>query len=219
MEELKLLKKTAAFAVVVKPRGMESEAARGTANVPEALSALLSCRTESIYPVHRLDRPTGGVMVYALTPEAAAALSRALQEGRFEKEYLAVTDRVPEEKQGAWTDLLFWDSRSRKSYVVTRSRRGVREARLAYRLEKELPEGRALVRFHLLTGRTHQIRAQSAFHGLPVAGDRRYGSRTPSEKLGLWCETLAFPDPASGTLLRFTCPPPEEEPFLFSEKG
>ncbi len=213
MEEIRLLKAAESYAVVVKPRGMESEAACGKPNVPEALSRLLGCPKERIHPVHRLDQPTGGVMVYALTPGAAGALSRALQEGRFEKEYLAVCDRAPEEESGTWTDLLFWDSRARKAYTVKRERRGVREARLEYRVLRELPEGRALLRFHLLTGRTHQIRVQCASRGLPVAGDRRYGSRTVSKELGLWCETLGFPDPESGAMLRFSCPPPAEEPF------
>ncbi len=212
MEELRILEKNDAFAVVVKPRGLESEAGEGRENVPAVLSEMLYCPAERIYPVHRLDRPTGGVMVYALTKGAAAALSRSLQEGRFEKEYLAVCDRAPEEKSGAWRDLMFWDSRARKAYVVKRERRGVREARLEYSTERELPEGRVLLRIRLLTGRTHQIRVQCASRGLPVAGDRRYGSRTACG-LGLWCETLCFPDPAGGGMLRFTCPPPDEAPF------
>ncbi len=213
MEELKLLQRSAGYAVIVKPRGMESESGEGTENVPAVLAGILNCPKEAIHPVHRLDKPTGGVMVYALNARTAAILSRSLQEGCFEKEYLAVTDRAPAEKSGAWTDLVYWDSRARKSFVVDRNRKGVREARLKYVLEKEMPEGRALLRIRLLTGRTHQIRVQCAHRALPVAGDRRYGSRTPSKKLGLWCETLRFPDPETGKELSFTCPPPREEPF------
>lgn len=213
MEELKLLYRAEEYAVIVKPRGMESEGGEGKDHVPFALAGMLGCRPDAVYPVHRLDKPTGGVMVYALNAQTAAVLSRFLQEGRFEKEYLAVTDRVPAEKSGAWTDLVYWDNRARKSFVVDRNRKGVREARLEYSLERELKEGRALLRIRLLTGRTHQIRVQCAYRGLPVTGDRRYGSRASSKKLGLWCETLRFPDPETGKELSFTCPPPREEPF------
>ncbi len=152
-------------------------------------------------------------MVYALTSAGAAALTRSLQENRFEKEYLALTEQSPDMPEGKWTDLLYWDSRSHKSYIVSRPRKGVREAVLDYRLENVLPSGTALLRIRLQTGRTHQIRAQCASRGLPLVGDRRYGSRIHSPALGLWCCSLRFPSPATGEILSFSSSPPSEAPW------
>ena len=213
MNPLKLLARQPDYAVIVKPQGMDSEAVPGQENVPAALSALLACPEKTIHPVHRLDRPTGGVMVYALSGKGAAALSRSLLENRFEKEYFALTERAPDEPEGKWTDLLYWDPRSRKAYVVSRSRKGVREAVLSYRVEGVSASGPALLRIRLETGRTHQIRVQCASRGLPLVGDRRYGSRIPSPRLGLWCYSLKFPDPVTGELLSFSCPPPSGPPW------
>ena len=117
MSSLTVLAKHKDYAVIVKPSGMDSELVPNHENVPAALAEHLGCPPEAIRPVHRLDRPTGGVMVYALSASGAAALSRSLQQDRFEKEYLALTERAPEAPEGQWTDHLFWDSRSRKSFV------------------------------------------------------------------------------------------------------
>lgn len=115
-----------------------------------------------IYPIHRLDRGVGGVMVYAKTKAAAAALSRQVAEHKIEKEYLALVHGVPKEKSGTLEDLLFKDSRKNKVFVVTRERRGVKKAvcRFESVLCGKTPAGEeyTLVRVSLQTGRTHQIR-------------------------------------------------------------
>lgn len=157
------------LAVCVKPVGMDSES-----QVPQALKEALG---GEIYTVHRLDLNVGGVMIYARTKPAAAALSRAIQEGTMIKEYVAVVHGAPPE-QGDWEDLLFKDSRKNKVFVVSRMRGGVKRARLEFtRLALSEAENTSLVRIRLHTGRSHQIRVQFASRGFPLVGDHKYGSR------------------------------------------
>ena len=111
------------IAVCVKPVGLDSEQ-----QVPEALRAALG---GEIYPIHRLDKNVGGVMVYARTKAAAAALSRAIQEGTMVKEYVAMVHGTPPER-GDWEDLLWKDSKQNKVFVVKRMRGGVKRARLEF---------------------------------------------------------------------------------------
>ena len=151
------------LAVCVKPVGLDSEA-----QVPEALKAALG---GEIFTIHRLDKNVGGVMVYARTKAAAAALSKLIQQGAFIKEYVAKVHGQPPES-GDWQDLLFKDSRKNKVFVVKRQRSGVKAARLEFvRLRENL------VRIRLHTGRSHQIRVQFASRGFPLMGDHKYGAR------------------------------------------
>ena len=193
--------------VCVKPAGVLSQDA-GENSVPQLLRAQLNVR--QVFPVHRLDREAGGVMVYALTAKAAAGLSRSIQEGKLEKQYLAVVNGGPDRDSGLLEDLLYHDKMKNKTYVVKRMRKGVKEARLEYQVLERLPD-RTLVRVRLLTGRTHQIRVQFASRRLPLAGDGKYGGGSGS--LGLWSCQLQFPHPAMGQALCFSCRPPEEAPW------
>lgn len=154
------------LAVCIKPIGMDSEQ-----EVPAALTEQLG---GLIFPIHRLDKAVSGVMVYARTKEAAAILSKQIQQGQFIKEYVAqVHGEVPE--SGDWQDLLFKDSRKNKVFVVKRQRTGVKPARLEF---TRLTAGEiSLVKIRLHTGRTHQIRAQFASRGFPLVGDHKYGAR------------------------------------------
>ncbi len=200
------------YAVVLKPAGVLSES--GTPAKPgmtDLLARELNVPAASVYPVHRLDREVGGIMVYALNAETAAFFSRAVSEQRFQKTYLAVVPGVPDPPDGVWTDLLYHDSGRNKTYVVDRMRKGVRKAELDYRtLETAHPDGKtfSLLEIHLHTGRTHQIRVQCASRGLPLPGDRRYGGM-PSAWICLYSFRLAFPSPSGkGTVTR-TAPPPD----------
>lgn len=167
--------------VAEKPVGLDSER-----EFPQALEEQIGGK---LYPVHRLDKNVSGLMVYARTPQAAAELSRQIREGEFQKEYVALVHRTPPES-GSWTDLLFRDSRANKVYVVKRTRKGVREARLTF---TRLRAGaRSLVRIRLETGRSHQIRVQFASRGYPLAGDRRYGGSGEYGSPMLYCCRLAF---------------------------
>ena len=168
--------------VCVKPVGMDSEA-----EVPAALKEQLG---GEIFPIHRLDKNVGGVMVYARTKQAAANLSRAVQEGTMVKEYVATVHGTPPET-GDWEDLLWKDSKKNKVFVVKRQRAGVKKARLEF---KRLTEGQtSLVHIRLHTGRSHQIRVQFSSRGFPLVGDHKYGSRDVRTEPMLFSCKISFP--------------------------
>lgn len=170
------------IAVCVKPVGLDSQQ-----EVPAALCEALG---GECYPVHRLDQNVGGVMVFARTKQAAAALSKQIQDGAMEKEYVALVHGTPPEK-GDWEDLLWKDSAKNKVFVVKRMRRGVKPARLEF---TRLTEGEtSLVRVKLHTGRSHQIRVQFASRGFPLVGDHKYGARDDAPAPYLYSCCLAFP--------------------------
>jgi 23S rRNA pseudouridine1911/1915/1917 synthase len=182
------------LAVCIKPVGLDSEK-----ELPDALKAELG---GEIFPIHRLDKNVGGVMVYARTKSAAAALSKAVQEGTMVKEYVAMVHGTPPEK-GDWEDLLWKDSKKNKVYVVKRMRGGVKKARLEF---WRLTEGEtSLVRVRLHTGRSHQIRVQFSSRGYPLVGDHKYGARDESTAPLLFSRRITFP--YQGKQLRFeACP-------------
>ena len=168
--------------VCVKPVGLDSEH-----EVPAALSETLG---GEIFTLHRLDKNVGGVMVYARTKAAAAALSKAIQEGRLVKEYVAMVHGTPPER-GDWEDLLWKDSKKNKVFVVKRMRGGVKKARLEF---IRLTAGEeSLVRIRLHTGRSHQIRVQFASRGYPLVGDHKYGAKDSSPAPMLFSCRLTFP--------------------------
>lgn len=170
------------IAVCIKPVGMDSEK-----DVPATLAEQLG---GSIFPIHRLDQNVGGVMVYARTKQAAAALSKAVQEGTMVKEYVAMVHGTPPEK-GDWEDFLFKDSRKNKVFAVKKERKGVKYARLEF---KRLTAGESsLVRIRLHTGRSHQIRVQFSSRGFPLVGDHKYGSRDERTSPMLYSCKITFP--------------------------
>lgn len=191
------------IAVCYKPPGVLSQ--QGSAGQESMLTLLKAELGGDFYPVHRLDRETSGVMVYARTPAAAASLSQMIQQGRMKKEYLAVVQGEPDDT-GVMEDLLFHDKRRNKSYVVQRKRSGVKAAKLAYRVLSR-QSGRALVQVRLFTGRTHQIRVQFASRGMPLCGDGRYGGGAGA--LALSAVRLGFPSPATGKWAEFARVPEE----------
>ncbi len=168
--------------VCVKPVGLDSE--------QELPAALIEALGGEIYPIHRLDKNVGGVMVYARTKQAAAALSKAIQEGTVAKEYVALVHGTPPEN-GDWEDLLWKDSKKNKVFVVRRLRGGVKKARLEF---IRLTAGEtSLVRILLHTGRSHQIRVQFSSRGYPLVGDHKYGSRDASSVPMLFSCRITFP--------------------------
>ena len=166
----------------IKPVGLDSER-----EVPAALKEILG---GEIFPIHRLDQNVGGVMVYARTKAAAASLSKAVQEGLMEKEYVALVHGTPPET-GDWEDLLFKDSRKNKVFVVKKERKGVKFARLEYRTLRD--GAQSLVHIRLHTGRSHQIRIQFASRGFPLVGDHKYGSRDNATAPMLFSCRIRFP--------------------------
>jgi len=165
-----------------KPVGVDSEH-----QLPQLLQEQLG---GEVYPVHRLDLNVGGLMVYARTKQAAAQLSRSVQDGSLIKEYVAIVHGTPPEK-GDWQDLLFKDSRKNKVFVVKKQRSGVKLARLEF---VRLSAGEtSLVRVRLHTGRSHQIRVQFSSRGFPLVGDHKYGSRAMETEPMLYSCALTFP--------------------------
>ena len=170
------------LAVCIKPVGLDSEA-----EVPAELKKALG---GEIFPIHRLDKNVGGVMVFARTKQAAAALSKAVQEGHMIKEYVAMVHGTPPET-GDWEDFLFKDSRKNKVFAVKKERNGVKKARLEF---KRLTAGEtSLVHIRLHTGRSHQIRVQFSSRGFPLVGDHKYGSRDEKLEPMLFSCRITFP--------------------------
>ena len=176
---MEILYQDKGIVVCVKPVGLDSEI-----ELPAALAEAVG---GEYFPIHRLDKNVGGVMVYARTKSAAAALSKAVQDGTLVKEYVARVHGTPPES-GDWTDLLFKDSSKNKVFVVKKERKGVKKARLEFvRLENNL------VRIRLHTGRSHQIRVQFASRGFPLLGDHKYGARDEATAPLLFSCCLTFP--------------------------
>ena len=190
---VRLLYRDGSLIVCEKPVGISSE----TPGLPELIREQEGF---PVLPVHRLDQTTGGVCVLARSPRACTALQKLFQQDQVVKEYLAVISGRPESESGSFFDLLYHDPKKNKTYVVDRLRKGVREASCEWHVVKstEQPEGLlSLVCVRLHSGRTHQIRVQFASRQLPLAGDRRYGSRIRSAVPALWSARICFPHPFS----------------------
>lgn len=187
--------------VCIKPAGLLSEGE----SEDSLLTVLAAQCGGQVFPVHRLDRGAAGLMVFARNSKAAAGLSRAVQEKQLKKEYFARVSGVPAEKEGEMTDFLFKDSRKGKVFAVKRPRKGVREARLTYRVLWQDGDS-SLVRVALDTGRTHQIRVQFSSRGMPLWGDGKYGSRVKGD-LALFSCGLGFPHPRTGKRMEWEAKP------------
>lgn len=199
--------------VAVKPVGVLSEDDPKAACMPALLREHYRALGEKDYiaTVHRLDRVTGGVMVFSRRKEITGKLTAAVAAHQITKEYLAVLRGHPEKDSDTLTDLLFRDAAHNKSYVVQRMRKGVREATLDYTV-LDKTDALTLVKVRLHTGRTHQIRVQFSHRGLPLLGDIRYGSKADCSA-ALWSYRLAFTHPVTGEAVDVTCPPPCEFPW------
>ncbi len=197
------------YVVCEKPIGADSEK-----DMPALIQRELN--TQSVpYCVHRLDQAVGGVMVYALTKECAAALSDRSR-SKLARLYLAVACGEIGEPCGEYKDLLFVDRRQGKTFVVKRVRKGVKTASLWFETLC-VKNGLSLAKVRLNTGRTHQVRVQFASRAMPLWGDGRYGARQ-NGNVALWSFVLAFDDPGTQERVCFVCPPPETEPWtLFSD--
>ncbi len=169
-------------------------------------------KPDHIDVVHRLDKVTGGIMVFSRRPEITGKLTAAVTQNRIAKEYLAVLQGHIEKEEDTLQDLLFRDARRNKSYVVKRMRKGVREASLSYRT-LAATDALTLVRIQLHTGRTHQIRVQFSSRGLPLLGDTRYGSKDANCSAALWSYHLSFPHPVTKKVVDITMPPPQQYPW------
>lgn len=195
--------------VCMKPAGLQSQG--GKNDLVAVLDEYFSLNDPSAkaYPVHRLDKETSGVMVFAKTQRAAAALSAQITRNEIKKHYYAVVQGEPE-SSGVFKDLLFHDRQKNKTYAVKRSRKGVKEASLEFQ-KIGSAENLALVDILLHTGRTHQIRVQFSSRKMPLIGDGKYGGG--SGKLALFAYKLEFAHPETNEPLCFTATPSKEYPW------
>lgn len=207
---MKILHEDKFIAVCLKPAGIISQGTDGGKDMVSLLNAHFEQNGEDAqaYPVHRLDRETAGVMVYAKSSKSAAALSKQIEQNAIRKHYYAVVHGRPDENSGVLKDLLFRDKQKNKTFVVKRERKGVRDASLEYKIIGE-NDGKTLLDILLHTGRTHQIRVQFASRKMPLYGDGKYGGG--SGKLALFAHTLEFTHPVSGEKLVFTAKPDTAE--------
>ena len=190
--------------VIKPPRVLSTDEPGG---MPELVRHALGDEKADVRTVHRLDRVVSGLMVLARNPQAASELSRQIRDGEFDKEYLAVVHGCPNEQNGTFRDLLLRDKRERKTYVVMEPAKGVQEAILDYSVIGCV-DGMSKVSIHLVTGRTHQIRAQFSSRGLPLVGDRKYSELQDDCEIALWSHRLSFCHPVSGERLGFSVQPP-----------
>lgn len=200
---MKILYEDKNVAVVIKPPEILSQFSETEEN---AVSILKEITGSEIFVVSRLDRNVGGVMVFAKNQKAAADLTRQMQSGEFRKEYIAAVYGCPEEDKGVYEDLLFKDSRKNKSFVVKKERKGVKKASLEYEvIEKR--ENISIVKIHLHTGRTHQIRVQFASRKMPLVGDGKYGAKDNAKNMGLFCREVTFTNPQTKEIQTFSAEP------------
>ncbi len=209
--------------MVVKPAGVESQAARKFA--PDMISEIRKhmvinklCtpgKEPYVAVIHRLDKPVSGVMVYAKTKKAAAALSEQVQKRKMDKFYEAVVCGKPVNNVDNFVDYLKKSVDGNYSQVVDKGENEAKRAELSYELLKtvETEEGvLSRVRIHLLTGRHHQIRVQFSSRGLPLCGDGRYNPDSAARSgrpvpLALCAVSLAFDHPTTGKRMEFSMEP------------
>lgn len=216
MDELNILHEDNHIIVVLKPQGVPT---CGDESGDDSLLEQVRRYIKETYNkpgnvyvglIHRLDRPTGGVMVFAKTSKAASRLAEQMRSGDFEKRYLAVLAGVPKEPQAKLVNYLKKNAVNNMVYVCPPTTDGAKMASLEYFIKEE-KGGCALVEVKLHTGRTHQIRVQMANIGAPVYGDMRYGGENAKKgNLALWAYSLTFTHPVTKERLRFMAGPPED---------
>ena len=154
--------------------------------------------------VHRLNRPVGGVMVFARTSKSASRLSEQVRNKTLQKTYIAVVDGKIEEKTGTLEDYLYKDERNNISKVVNKDKKNAKLAKLDYEvLGYDEKRDLTTVKIHLHTGRHHQIRVQFANFGHSLFGDQKYGTRGRGKQIRLWASELTFEHPVTKEMLTF----------------
>ncbi|WP_129723723.1 RluA family pseudouridine synthase [Xylanivirga thermophila] len=168
--------------------------------------------------VHRLDRPVGGVMVFAKTSKAASRLSKQIQDGQFKKVYLAIVHGVPSKTHASLRHYLIKDTKRNMVKAVEKGTNGAKLAVLDYEVIG-YQSNFSLIRINLHTGRPHQIRVQMAQIGYPLYGDQKYGLdvNKPGQQIALWSQSLFISHPTLKKNMKFNSTPPSVYPWnLFS---
>ena len=220
--------------VAYKPAGIATQTARlGQQDMVSELKNYLARKPENkgkgepyLGLVHRLDQPVCGILVFARTPKAAAALSRQIADKSMQKYYYAVIFGRPKQNAGSLEDYLYKDGKTNLSLIVRESFPEAKRAQLSYKKIKTLmvlekQQEVSLMEIELITGRHHQIRAQMAHAGMPLLVDGKYGSEKSKElsrEIGckytaLCAYKLTFTHPVTGKKMLFERQP-EGEIFL-----
>ena len=154
--------------------------------------------------VHRLDRPVGGVMVFARNSKSASRLSEEVRNKTFKKEYIAIVNGKMENEKGTLEDYLWKDQKNNTSYVVKENKKNAKKAILDYELLKyDEKENCSLIKINLHTGRHHQIRVQLSSRGHSIIGDGKYHGRESDKQLYLWAYKLSIIHPTKKEELTF----------------
>lgn len=215
MENLEILYEDNQVIVVNKPQNIPSQA--DSSNDENMLDIVKNYIKEKynklgnvfVGLVHRLDRPTGGVMVFAKTSKSASRLSEQFKTDEVHKTYLAVVVGTPKEKSKRLVHYLKKNARENKVEIVPQFTEGAKKAELSYEV-LDSKNGYSLVRVELVTGRSHQIRVQMKAIGTPIYGDVKYGGENmPKGLLNLFATQLVFDHPTTKDKMRFIVYPPE----------
>ena len=213
---MKILYEDKYLIVCEKPIGVESQLS--SAGKPDMITLLSEYRKEKgedsyVGLVHRLDRPTGGVMVFAKTSKAASRLSEQMKNGDFDKTYFAVVCGRPREQKAKIISFLKKDEKTNTAMIVPQSTTGAKRAELDYEmLEYDSESDRALVKVKLYSGRGHQIRVQLKSIKCPIYGDQKYGGESmPKVMLHLFAAELCFLHPTTKQKMIFRVYPPENK--------
>ena len=168
--------------------------------------------------VHRLDRPVGGLMVFAKTSKAASRLSEQIRKGEFKKLYLTIVHGALREQSGKLVNYLLKDSNKNTVTSVNQGVEGSKEAVLEY-AGLEYNNGLSLVKINLVTGRSHQIRVQLSAIGHPIFGDQKYGEKMnkPGQQIALWSNKIVLNHPTKNEAMTFICDPPKIKPWIYFE--
>ncbi len=155
--------------------------------------------------VHRLDRPVGGIMVFAKTSKAASRLSESIRNKDFTKRYLAVVIDDKNELNGSdsFEDYMIKNEALNKSMVCSKDKNGSKLAKLSYEVISNV-DNLKLVKIDLETGRHHQIRVQFSSRGFPLYGDQKYGKGPKGEQIALWAYSISFKHPTKDETMEFT---------------
>jgi 23S rRNA pseudouridine1911/1915/1917 synthase len=224
MKKLRVLYEDQDLIVCIKPMGVPSQSDKSRdADMVTLIKKYLfdqGMTKEEPYVglVHRLDRPVGGIMVFARNQEAAADLSGQMLDGEFHKSYQAIlTGELPEEG-GVMVDYLLRDGRTNSSKIVKKGTKGAKKAELSYEVLDVIETDKDLfsyVLIELVTGRHHQIRVQCAGRGAGIYGDTKYNPKFQKVKksyqqIGLYSTRVEFLHPATGEKMVFKAEPEGE---------
>lgn len=214
MQELNVLYEDNHIIVVVKPNNIPSQ---GDKTGDEDMLTIIKAYIKQKYNkpgevylglVHRLDRPTGGVMVFARTSKAAGRLSEQIRNKEIQKKYIATCDGKFEKSSDTWKDFLLKNERTNMSKVVTEGTKNAKEAVLDYEVVNYNEKtDLSVVKVNLHTGRHHQIRVQFASRGHSLFGDQKYGTRGRGKQLRLWAYYLSFTHPVTKEKMEFESMP------------